>query len=173
MQARKIAAERLPDPGQALTGGLRITCTEIFLNGFLSPFVWRFLIRHPGIEFSVICSDAQLSLSRNDADLAIRFVQRAPEKLAGRRLASVAYGVYAARGAAGERFAPANRAEWDWIGIHDEMHNQILFGAAFSESRFKHRVESVAAMQSMVRSGLGVTVLPCYIADRDETLRRT
>ena len=157
---------------QELTGGLRVTCTEILLNGYLSPFVWRFLEQHPGIEFSIICTDFQLSLSRRDADLAIRFTQRSPELLAGRRLASVAYGVYAAGGAAGDRFTPSNRAEWDWIGANDEMHNRMLFGAAFPEGHFKHRVDSMAAMQSMVRNGLGVAVLPCYIADRDESLRR-
>ena len=158
---------------QDLTGELRVTCTEILLNGYLSPFVWRFLERHPGIEFSVICTDSQLSLTRRDADLAMRFTQRPPETLAGRRLASVAYGVYAASGPAGDRFTPSNREEWDWIGVHDETQNRILFGTAFPEGRFKHRVDSMAAMQSMVRSGLGVTVLPCYIADRDEGLRRT
>jgi DNA-binding transcriptional LysR family regulator len=30
----------------------------------------------------------------------------------------------------------------------------------------------MAAMQSMVRSGLGVTLLPCYVADLDPSLRR-
>ena len=157
---------------QDLTGGLRVTCTEILLNGYLAPFVWRFLEQHPGIAFSVICTDSQLSLGRRDADLAIRFTRRPPETLVGRRLASVAYGIYTASGTAGGRFTPANRADWDWIGVHDDMHNRILFATVFPEGRFKHRVDSVAAMQSMARSGLGVTVLPCYIADRDEGLRR-
>jgi len=40
------------------------------------------------------------------------------------------------------------------------------------EGRFKHRVDSMAALQSMVCSGLGVTLLPCYVADRDAGLRR-
>src|SRR5262249_34927516 len=77
-----------------------------------------------------------------------------------------------ARGAMGDRFTQSNRAEWDWIGVQDEMHNRMLFGVAFPQGRFKHRVDSMAAMQSMVRRGLGVTVLPCYVADRDESLRR-
>lgn len=163
---------RIYGKDQDLTGGLRVTCTEIFLNGYLSPFLWRFLGQHPGIEFSVICTDSQLSLGRREADLAIRFTRRPVETLAGRRLASVAFGIYASSGTAGQRFTSANRVEWDWIGVHDDMHNRILFASAFPEGRFKHRVDSVAAMQSMARSGLGVTVLPCYIADRDEGLRR-
>lgn len=47
-----------------LTGSLRVTCTDVLLNGYLAPYVWQFLDRHPGIEFGVICTDAQLSLSR-------------------------------------------------------------------------------------------------------------
>lgn len=157
---------------QDLTGGLRITCTEIFLNGYLSPFIWRFLAQHPGIELDVMCTRSLLSLSRNDADLAIRFTSHPPETLIGRRLASVAYAVYVARGAAGDRFTAANREEWDWIGLHDDIYNRMLFETLLPEGRFKHRVDSMAAMQSMVRSGLGISVLPCYMADRDESLRR-
>ena len=59
-----------------LTGSLRATCTETLLNGYLAPHVWQFLDRHPGIEFGIISTDAQLSLSRRDADLAIRFTGR-------------------------------------------------------------------------------------------------
>jgi DNA-binding transcriptional LysR family regulator len=157
---------------QDLTGVLRVTCTEPLLNGYLAPFIWQFLEQHPGVAFNVICTDAQLSLGRRDADLAIRFTRRPPETLVGRRLASVAYGIYAARHAAGDRFTSATRAQWDWIGAVDDLHNRILFGASFPEGRLKHRIDNMAAMQSMARRGLGATVLPCYIADRDEGLRR-
>jgi DNA-binding transcriptional LysR family regulator len=163
---------RIYGKDQDLTGRLRITCTEIFLNGYLSPFVWRFLKQNPAIEFSAFCTQSLLSLSRRDADLAIRFTRRPPETLAGRRLTPVAYGIYAASDAAGDRFTPANRADWDWIGLHDDNYNRIIFGTLLPEGRFKHRVDSMAAIHSMVRSGLGVTLLPCYIADRDASFRR-
>lgn len=163
---------RIYGKDQDLTGGLRITCTEIFLNGYLSSFVWQFLKENPGIELSVVCTQSLLSLSRSDADLALRFTQSPPETLAGRRLTSVAYCVYAASDAAGDQFTQANQKEWDWIGLHDDMYNRMLFGTVMTEGRFKHRVDSMAAMQSMVRAGLGVTLLPCYVADRDRGLRR-
>ncbi len=166
------AGRRIYGKDQELTGGLRITCTEILLNGYLSPFVWQFLKQHPGIDFSVICTDSQLSLSRGEADLAIRFTQSPPATLARRRLASVAYGVYTASSAAGDSFTRSNRGNWHWIGLINEAHNRLLFGTAFPQVQFKHRVDSMAAMQSMARNGIGVTVLPCYIGDRDEGLRR-
>ena len=89
---------------QDLTGGLNITCTEILLTGYLAPHTWQFLKQNPGIEFSVSCTQSHLSLSRGDADLALRFTQHPPDTLIGRRLASSAYGVYAASGPAGGAF---------------------------------------------------------------------
>ena len=157
---------------QELAGALRITCTEILLNGYLGPFVWQFLEEHPAIELSILCTRNHLSLSRNDADLALRFTAHPPETLTGRRLTSIMFGVYAASGPRGGRFDQANRAQWDWIGIADDTYSEMMLGASASEDRIKHRVDSMEAMHSMVRCGLGVAVLPCYVADRDETLRR-
>ena len=166
------ADRRLYGHDQSLSGALRITCTEIFLNGYLAPFVWQFLRDNPGIELSINCTQSQLSLSRGDADVALRFTRRPPDTLAGRRLVSVAYGIYAASGAAGARFTPANRPDWDWIGLQDDLYSRMIFGDLLSEIRLKHRVDNMEAMHSMARGGLGVTRLPCYTADRDPALRR-
>jgi DNA-binding transcriptional LysR family regulator len=155
-----------------LTGGLRITCTEILLTGYLSPFVSQFLQQHRGIEFSVACTQSHLSLSRGDADLALRFTEHPPETLVGRRLATASYAIYAARDASGDRFTLVNRQDWDWIGVHNDVFNQMLFGNVLPDCRFKHQADSMTAMQLMVRNGLGVTLLPCYVADQDPSLRR-
>ena len=154
-----------------LTGSLRVTCTELLLNSYLAPYVWQFLDRHPGIEFGVICTDTLLNLSRRDADLAIRFTERPPETLVGRRLAKAAFGVYAARRET-SNWGGSNVEAWDWIGSHDDFYNRMLITGAFPEARIKHRVDTTAAMQSMARHGLGVAVLPCYTADPDPGLRR-
>lgn len=157
---------------QDARGGLRVTCTEFFLNGYLAPFLWAFLRQHAGIDLSLICTQAPLNLSRADADIAIRFTGRPPETLAGRRLAAVAYAIYAASDETGTRFALDNREAWDWIGIHDDIHNRMLFENLVPDGSIKHRVDSMAAIQSMVRAGPGVTLLPCYVGDVDPGLRR-
>jgi len=155
-----------------LTGSLRVTCTEVLLNSYLAPHVWRFLDQHPGIEFGVICTDAQLNLSRRDADLAIRFTVRPPETLVGRRLAKTAYCVYSGIGETSNAWDRSNIEALDWIGWHDEFYNRLLITGVFPKARIKHRVDSVTAVQSMARHGLGVAVLPCYVADPDPGLRR-
>jgi DNA-binding transcriptional LysR family regulator len=156
-----------------LTGSLQITTTEVLMNGYLAPHVWRFLDRHPGIELGVICTDTHLNLSRRDADVAIRFSVRPLETLVGRRLAKTAYGVYAGKEETTIHLWDRSDGDaWDWIGWHDEFYNRMLITGAFPKVRIKHRVDSVIAMQSMARRGFGVAVLPCYMADADSGLRR-
>jgi len=157
---------------EELAGELSITCTEILFTGYLSPFVCQFLNQHPGIQFNVACTQSLLSLSRSEADLALRFTRHPTETLVGRCLASAAYCIYAASSETGKRFTAANRSDWPWIGVHDEVYNRVLFGSVLPEVRFKHQADSMEAMQLMVRNGLGVTLLPCYIADQDTSLRR-
>ena len=164
------AARKAHGKDRELIGRLRVTCTEILLNDYLAPFIWRFLDQHPGIELSIIGSRSELNLSRSEADLAIRFTRRPLEVLAGRRLASVMYSIYAAANSG--RYKADNEDEWDWIRVDDEAFNREISRERLRHKPPKHITGSVAAMCSMVDAGLGVALLPCYVGDRDERLRR-
>jgi len=157
---------------QSVSGSVRFTSTETFINGYLGRHVWEFLRENNGVEMQLICTDSTLSLGRGEADLAIRFTENPPDTLIGRRLGTVAYAIYAAAGPAGDRFSHGERSRWEWIGMHTEAFNRIVFGTFSPSSRLKHRVDSVPTMCAMVRAGLGVSILPCYIADPDPGLRR-
>jgi DNA-binding transcriptional LysR family regulator len=157
---------------QSISGSLRVTSTETFINGYLGQHVWEFLRENNEVEIQLICTDSMLSLSRGEADLAIRFTENPPETLIGRRLGSLAYAIYAATGPAGDRFSSGEPSRWEWIGMHTEAFNRMVFGTFSPSSRLKHRVDSVSTMRAMARAGLGVSILPCYVADLDPGLRR-
>jgi DNA-binding transcriptional LysR family regulator len=155
-----------------LKGELRVTCTDFFLNTYLAPHTWKFLKDNPGIDFSIACTQTVLSLSRRDADIALRFTQKPDDTLAGRCLTKVRYAAYASNQAAKTRFKADNRDKWHWIGLQDDFYNRMLFGSTFPSGQFKHRVDSKSALHSMACNGLGVALLPCYMGDRDTKLRR-
>jgi DNA-binding transcriptional LysR family regulator len=168
VEAELLEADRaILGRDEALSGAVGFTGTEIFVNGYLGPHLWPFLRAHPDIELRLICTQSVLSLSRGDADLAVRFTEAPPDTLVGRRLGTVAYGIYGAAGSAAGGIDGA-----DWIGLHDETFNRMLYGTFLPRTRLKHRVDSMEAMHAMVRAGLGVSILPCYTADRDPALRR-
>ena len=166
------ADRRLYGRDQEISGGLRFTSTEIFVNGYLGPHLWGFLRQHPELELNLVCTQSLLSISRGEADIAVRFTEKPPDTLIGKRLGTIAYGIYAAAGDTGRAFFDQDADELPWIGMHDETFNRMLYGTFLPSTRPKHRVDSMAAMHAMVREGLGVSILPCYTADLDPTLRR-
>ena len=157
---------------QEISGALRFTSTEIFINGYLGPHIWDFLRLNDEIELQLVCTQSVLSISRREADIAVRFTEKPPETLVGKRLGTVAYAIYAAAGPESRRVAALDRSDWNWIGMHNETFNRMLYGTFLPSTRPKHRVDSMAAMHAMVQEGLGVSILPCYTADLDPALTR-
>jgi len=155
-----------------LTGSLRVTCTEVMANLYLSQHFARFLDLHPEINLSIVCTFQHLSLSRREADIAIRVTNQPPDTLVGRRLTRVALGVYAAATKIPGLSDPSAVDKADWIGWQDETYNRLLITGSFPDARIRHRVDDMQTMRSMARHGLGVVVLPCYMADLDPGLRR-
>ena len=171
-QELQQADRRVHGRDEELSGALRFTTTETFVSGYLGPSLWAFLRTHSEIELELMCTQSVLSLSRGEADVAIRFTDAPPETLIGRRVGTVAYSVYAAAGKAGERFRQVGESTGDWIGIRNEAFNRLLYGTFLPRTRPKHRVDSMSAIHAMVRAGLGISILPCYTADLDARLVR-
>ncbi len=64
----------------------------------LPPIVGAFRAKHPGIQIELILSNLVLDLGKRAADVAIRPADNPPPGLVGRRVASVAFAIYAGRG---------------------------------------------------------------------------
>ena len=155
-----------------LSGSLRITCTDVMANRYLVDRLARFAADHPGIELSLNCSLQHLSLTRREADVAVRITNRPPETLVGRRLARVAIGVYAAPAYLKNGDAGDPTGGRDWIGWQDESYNRMVIAAHFPKAPIRHRADDMLAIAAMARAGLGLVILPCYVADPDPGLAR-
>jgi DNA-binding transcriptional LysR family regulator len=126
------------------------------------------------IEFEVVASHTLANLSRREADLLIR--EEVPE-LAGivtRKLCRVAYAIFAAHSLEVKRTAMPALVGLPWIGFDDDhsympgqhwLHGQI-------GRRPEIRVNNWLVLHDAVRSGAGLAVMPCYLADQDPRLRR-
>jgi len=150
----------------ALSGTLRITCTEVMANRYLTAKLAGFVAANPGIDLNLICTLQHLSLSRREADVAVRITGRPPETMVGRRLAGVAVGVYGAAG------GDPDVEDADWIGWEDETYNRMMIAARFPAARIRHRTDHMPTIAAMARAGLGLVVLPCYVGDTDPGLCR-
>lgn len=157
------------------SGNLRVTTTDTLLNGLLSPILAEFRQAYPAITVEVVISNVLLSLSKREADVAVRPAQAPPENLVGRRAGRIAQAVYGASTTFAGDEEPPDFSELDWIGPDEALWYQQLDDWMKNQGydeRCRYRVDSLLGMQSGVRDGIGVAALPCYLADGAPGLMR-
>ncbi|BDU18112.1 LysR family transcriptional regulator [Lysobacter auxotrophicus] len=156
-----------------LSGVVRVTTTDTLLH-VVFPMIAEFRAIEPGIVVEISVANAIYDLSRRDADIAIRPSAVVSEQLVARRVGTVASAVYARADAAwaGE-FKSASDQAWvapdaslshassaRWIAAHVPLAQIVL------------RADSLIALMQAAKSGIGATVLPCYLGDSEPLLTR-
>jgi DNA-binding transcriptional LysR family regulator len=166
---RRIAGEDLRP-----FGTVRLTTTDTLLD-FLAPCFAAFRRAHPEITLDVVATNAFYTLTKRDADVAIRPAASAPEGLVGRRIATLATALYAAPDYMARHPDRADLRSHDWIGPDESLGHlgsAKWIQSVVSPERVIHRANSLLALRAAARAGMGVAPLPCYLADQDPALRR-
>lgn len=166
-----------------LEGVLRVSAPELLIAPFLAPRLAPFVSSHPGLSLELVSDERPPVLARRDSDIALRFALPDQAELFVRRVAFVAFAVYAAPRyvlAAGldpeERRSPVagTFAGCDAIGPPPELSGAAdaqWFAQVARGARPALRVDGTPAQLAAVKAGLGLALLPCFIGD-DEGLTR-
>jgi DNA-binding transcriptional LysR family regulator len=165
---RKLAGQDL-----RLSGVVRITTTDTLMASIVPEILAEFRGAHPGIALEVAVSNAMFNLSKRDADVAIRPAEDPPETLVGRRVAKVAFAVYAGRDYAAKRGRIADLRKERWIAPDDSLAGSSV--ARWMRSELPGidvtlRADSLLAMRQAAQAGLGLAALPCYLGDTSSDL---
>lgn len=148
-----------------LTGPVRITATEAVGVYIVMPALKVIRERYPNLDLNLRITQQNLSLARNDADIAIRLAK--PEPGAGIqsiRIAELAYHLYGARG-----YIDGRKPElYEYIGYSEEF-------AQWSESktldqlarggRTAVRINHLGNRIEAARLGLGLALIPRAMAE--------
>jgi len=162
---------------QQLSGLLRVTASETLSHAVLPRLFAQFHALHPRIQLVLAIDNRMLDLGRREADVALRVRRPTDPSLFGRRLTGIAWAFYGPRqGAAnlrrdgrGFNFArhavigweePARIVVGDWIAAH------------VPADRIIYRSNSLVNQLMAIRAGIGIALLPCYLADPDDGVRR-
>ena len=81
-----------------LEGEIRVTTTDALLTSTVAPHLASFGKPHSHITTELTLTNHRLSLTRRDADVAIRPTPKPPENLVGRTLLDIEFGLYASPG---------------------------------------------------------------------------
>lgn len=169
---------RLTGQDLRLEGSLRITTTDTLMASILPSILAAFRQRHPGVLLEVSTSNALANLSHRDADVAIRPAVDSPDALVGRRIASVAFAIYAAPSYLQEcRVASVDEVDFArerWIGLGDALASTSVarWMRAALPSPAALRCDSLVAAREAAVAGIGLTALPCYLGDTTPGLIR-
>jgi DNA-binding transcriptional LysR family regulator len=164
---------RIAGRDQRSAGTVRITTTDTLLYGPLSAPLAAFRRAHPQIVLEVAASNTLLDLDKGEADVAIRPSRDPPQSMVGRRISAVAMAVYGSRNTKAADSGALGRYDW---AVPDESLAHTPARRWLEEkgllSRAVYRANSLFALREAARNGVGLTVLPCYLADPDPQLIR-
>lgn len=158
------------------TGVLRVTAPEPLAYSVLPAHLARFAEVYPGIIVELIADDRVLSLSRREADIALRDSPKEPD-LFGRKLAEVAWAIYASSEQVrreGVLDSAADIGQCDIIswGAESRIAAADWLREHAPDDSVVYRTSSITNQLAVARAGIGLALLPCYLGDSDAGLAR-
>ena len=185
--ARAEAVEKAADGfaeaagGQArdASGTVRITTEEVYAITLLASLLPELHELHPGIRIELDTSQTVRDLGAGEADIALRSTKGGqPAGLVGRQLARDDWALYCSRSYAERHGVPRSLEELrahPFIGGGGGnlwIHYQAWLQSLGLEQQVAMHHATSGGLLSGVRSGFGIAVLPCVIADGDPELVR-
>lgn len=171
-------AARLDDEAQAfsrtalgvatLQGTVRISAPPVLAGHFLVPRLAALRSRWQNIDLEVIGESREANLARGEADLAIRMSRPSAPGLSARCIGEMGYGPYAAHG-----YTQRPAESWEFLGYDDsliQVPQQRWLAEMAGTRRFVLRSNDLAALHNAARVGLGIAVLPHFLAAPDDAL---
>jgi DNA-binding transcriptional LysR family regulator len=158
-------------------GLVRVTTSETFA-GFLGRRLAELHAKYPGITIEVLSGNANLDLTRREADLAVRSAPTTQSDLLCRKVATGAWSAYAARSYVEARGTPmpiTDIAGHDVIAYNDSLSQTpgALWLQAHGEgANIVLRSGSIVAAWHAALGGSGIAIVPCFLAEREETMVR-
>jgi len=167
------ASRRIVGRDSRLSGKIRVTMPDALVTHLLMPDLAEFSRLHPDIELEVIPTYAVADLAKREADVAIRLSNDPPDDLVGRRLLSLAKAAYVRKDFLPSASGKAEMPALKWIGWPgDTPSPQWIEDSDFPDLPTGVRIGDPLAQVAAVKAGLGMALLPCFMADVEPDLCR-
>ena len=162
-----------------VSGTVRLTAEEIFTNTLLGPLLRELHELHPAIMIELDTARVIRDLGAGEADIALRAtMQPQPAGVVGRRLCVDDWTLYCSRDYADRHGVPRTVEQLKghalvgggggnlWRAYEAWIHELGL------EEQVAMHHDSSTGLLTAVRSGFGIAVLPCIVADSEPDLIR-
>jgi DNA-binding transcriptional LysR family regulator len=162
-----------------VTGIVKITTEEVYAITILAPLLRELHETHADIVIELDTSQQVRDLGAGEADMSLRSTKNSTQLsagLVGRQLCIDDWALYCSRDYASRHGVPKNRAQLRqhaFIGGGGGnlwIHYQNWLQTLGLESNVAMHHATSGGLLSGVRSGFGIAVLPCIVADSDPDL---
>lgn len=176
MEARLEAARSaLQLKPEQVSGSVRITTTDTVLHGLVVPALRPLQMLHPLLGFDLHVGNELASLTRRDADIAVRATQRPPLHLVGKHIGPIRVALFSSKRSGAKSFDASVAAQASWIAPDDALpeHPSVVWRKKhFPKVTPQYRVNSILTVAELVAQGLGIGVLPLFLAQKRSDLRQ-
>jgi DNA-binding transcriptional LysR family regulator len=155
---------------RTVAGTVRVTSIASIAIGYLAPRLPSLYARHPALTVDLIESNDNLSISRREADIAIRLARPDSGDFLIRKLVDCGLALYVSADV-----SAARAAEDCWVAYREDL-------AQTPEMRWleQHRdggrirlhSNSPGGLAAAIAGGVGRGILPCFLGDAWPGLRR-
>jgi len=163
------AERRVTGANLQLSGTLRLTAPDALLQSLLLAPLARFRRLHPQLGLELVINNTMLSLSKREADVAVRGSNRPPGHLVGRRVGSVQTALYASRDYLASLGPSANERDYQWVGHIDAL-SQLASAKWVQQNvpadQVGLRVDNLVSLADAVAAGAGVGWILCPLASQ-------
>ena len=146
-------------PGQSL----RLTSTDT-LSSTIIPDILPYLNSlHPDLEVAILSFNTHLDLGHGHADVTLRPADTLPDDLSGKIAAQLGFAVYEGDGAVD-----------NWVGVTGPLARSVAGGWMSKNAPEPTMLsDSFVVISRLLERGLGRSLIPCILGDRNPGLRRT
>lgn len=172
LEAARSTTQLKPD---RLSGTVCITTTDTILHGLVAPALKTLQVQHPLLAYDIHTGNELANLTRRDADIAVRATKRPPPHLVGKQIGPIRVALFAARTGPIQSYAEVEAGLAPWVAPDDALpeHPSVLWRKRhFPKQAPAYRVGSILTVMELVALGLGVGILPIFLAGDRTDLRQ-
>ncbi|MBA3592565.1 MAG: LysR family transcriptional regulator [Pseudomonadota bacterium] len=171
LESARSAAQAEPEQ---VSGSVRITTTDTILHGLVAPALKLLQSSHPLLSYDLHAGNELASLTRRDADIAVRATRRPPQHLVGKHVGPIRMAVFGSKKGGPKSFDAGVASKTGWVAPDDALpdHPSVTWRKKhFPKVLPRYRVNSILTVAELVGQGMGIGLLPVFLAQGRGDLR--
>jgi DNA-binding transcriptional LysR family regulator len=176
-QANLIVETVVGEEGADATGAVRIASMEGIGSMYLTRCIADFHKQYPSIQIELITDTRLLDMTRREADIFVSFFKPRGKRLSVKKIGEFKIALYAIAEYLGKHRAPTTVKDLeehvfiDFIDEHIHIKENRWLSDILRPVHTAFRSTSLVSQYMAVSSGIGIAMLPSFVAAHNKDLR--